>query len=131
MKLLKNILLYLLIAFFSYTAINKLLNMTDFQIHIAKTSVFRGVWVDIVSWFAIAIEITSIILLVFKQKLGLIVSKYMMILFTFYILYLYATNKYEICGCGGILNGLDFNYHLIINIVIIVIILFLSRDKKR
>ena len=39
-------------------------------------------------------------------------------------------NRYEICGCGGILNGLSFTTHLAINIGIIIILTYLLKKNE-
>ena len=111
---LHSVLLLVLIAFFSYTMINKALDITSFQFNIAKTGLFNGIMVDMVAYGAIAAELISIILLIVNEKLGLLLSLLMMFAFTSYITFLFITNRYEICGCGGILNGLSFSSHFCI-----------------
>lgn len=128
----KNIyrfLLLLLIAFFSYTFINKILDIEGFMLNIAKTSLFRGYMVDIIACSALIAEGLSIILLLFKEKMGLIISWLMMFCFTCYICILYFLSLYEVCGCGGILNGLPFQWHLLINCIVIVVISYLLYEK--
>lgn len=129
-KYLKSTLLLLLIIFFAYTSINKILNLPSFLLNIAKTGLFRGSLVDIVAYCAIFAEFTSIILLIVRERAGLIFSLYMMLSFSFYILYLYYFDLYEICGCGGILNGLPFIWHISINICIIGILLYLLHENN-
>lgn len=128
----KNIccfLLLLLIMFFSYTFINKALDIDGFKMNIAKTSLFRGVMVDIIAYFALTIEGICIILLLFREKLGLIFSWFMMLCFTCYICILSFFSLYEVCGCGGILNGLSFQWHLLINCLVIMVISYLLYEK--
>ncbi|PKP13258.1 MAG: hypothetical protein CVU08_06215 [Bacteroidetes bacterium HGW-Bacteroidetes-3] len=108
---------------------NKLLKIESFQMNIAKTGVFSETYIYIVSYITLLIEISSIITLVFFKNKGLIFSFFMFLLFTFYIIYLRLFDKYEVCGCGGILNGLSFGIHLAINIGLIAITYYLI-DKK-
>ncbi len=125
----KIFLYYALIVFISYTLMNKLLKIESFQMNIAKTGVFSETYIYIVSYITLLIEISSIITLVFFKNKGLIFSFFMFLLFTFYIIYLRLFDKYEVCGCGGILNGLSFGIHLAINIGLIAITYYLI-DKK-
>lgn len=128
-KNLYHILLLLLIMFFSYTFINKILDIDGFKINIAKTSLFRGFMVDIIAYLALSIEGICIVLLLFKEKIGLIFSWLMMLCFTCYICILFFLSLYEVCGCGGILNGLPFQWHLLINCIVIIVISFLLYEK--
>ncbi len=122
-------LLLLLIIFFSYTFVNKIWDIDGFKMNIAKTSLFRGVMVDVIAYMALSVECICIILLLFKEKLGLICSWLMMLCFTCYICILFFFSLYEVCGCGGILNGLPFQWHLLINCVVIIVISYLLYEK--
>ncbi len=128
-KNISHCLLLLLIMFFSYTFINKALDMNGFKLNIAKTSLFRGIVVDIIAYIALAVECICIVLLLFKEKIGLIFSWFMMLCFTCYICILYFFSLYEVCGCGGILNGLSFQWHLLINSIVIIVISYLIYEK--
>lgn len=124
-----KILLILLIGFFSYTFINKILDIGGFMLNIAKSSLFRGYMVDIIAYSALTAEGVSLISLLFKEKIGLMISWLMMVCFTCYICILYFLSLYEVCGCGGILNGLSFQWHLLINCIVITIISYLLYEK--
>ncbi len=118
-----------LIIFFTYTSINKIFNLPSFLLNIAKTGIFKGALVDIVAYSVISAEIISVALLIFRERIGFILSLCMMLTFSFYILYLYMFDLYEICGCGGILNGLPFVWHMFINGGIIIILLYLLYEN--
>ncbi|WP_375379306.1 MauE/DoxX family redox-associated membrane protein [Chryseobacterium luquanense] len=113
-----NIIYYVLIIFFSYTVTNKLLAIKSFQTNIFKTGIFNFQQAVYLSYFVLFLELSMVILLIFKKKTGLLFSFIMMLIFTSYIIFLFTNGRYEICGCGGILNGLSFKYHLIINLLI-------------
>lgn len=121
-KLIQRAELYFIIAFFAYTMVNKALDMDAFMMNIAKTGVFKGVIVDIVAYGAIMAELMSILLLIFSEVKGVLFALLLMTAFTIYIIMLYTLGRYEVCGCGGVLNGLAFHWHLIINVVIIVVL---------
>lgn len=113
------------LAFFAYTLVNKALDLTGFQLNIAKTGIFAGELVVWVSYLALALEGISIVLLLVKEQWGGLFSLCMMLAFTAYIVVLQGLGRYEICGCGGILNGLPFAVHLAINLGLLAVLAFL------
>ncbi len=119
-KLPKQYLIQALTAFFIfflvYTAGYKALNVTAFEFNIGRTGIFPAKYLSLVSYAVIMIEILVIISLMIKPQLGLKLYTVLMSLFSVYIIFLYYTGRYEVCGCGGILNGLGFKPHLVINI---------------
>lgn len=109
----------ILIVFLSYTFMNKVLIFDSFIINIARTGMFSGWHVYAIAIVALIMELSSILLLVFTKKIGYAFTSFMLMVFSCYIIILYSTNRYESCGCGGIMNGLPFLPHLIINILLI------------
>lgn len=118
-KVVAEIIYLFLISFFCYTALNKFLNINSFRINMIKTSIFDKDVVFYLSYFVIFIEFLVVLILLINKIKGLIMFSFLMLVFTLYISYLNFKGLYEVCGCGGILNGLDYNYHLIINITLI------------
>ena len=107
-----------LISFFCYTAVNKLMNLQSFRINLVKTSLFSE---DVANWFSVAviiIEIVVILILLFYKKVGLFLLSCLILIFTVYISFLRFKGLYEVCGCGGVLNGLKYSHHLSINIAL-------------
>ena len=105
-----------LICFFCYTAVNKLMNLESFRTNLIKTSLFSEEIAKYFSVLVIVTEIIVILLMIFYKKTGLLFLSFMILIFTFYISFLNFKGLYEVCGCGGILNGLSYKYHFIINI---------------
>ena len=110
---------YFMIVFISYTMMNKLLAIESFQSNILKTGLFSNILTIVISYFVIFVELAIVLFLIFQKKIGLILLLLMLSTFTIYITGLNLFNIYEVCGCGGILNGLQFKYHFIINILLI------------
>lgn len=108
-----------LIFFFCYTALNKLVNIESFRTNLIKTSLFNIQTAQYFSLMVISWEIIVVLLLLFLKKIGLYAFSFTMLAFTLYISFLRSKGLYEVCGCGGILNGLDYKYHLTINIGLI------------
>ena len=113
-----------LIFFFCYTAFNKLYNIESFRTNLIKTSLFNIESAKYLSIIVISYEILIVLLLFFYKKLGLLFFAITISVFTIYISYLRFKGLYEVCGCGGILNGLHYNYHLLINILLIICSLY-------
>ena len=108
----------------SYVFANKALDIDAFQSNLFKTGLFSDSAANTLAYFILIMELGSIILLLTNKILGLKVLFYMFIVFTLYISILKFLNKYEVCGCGGVLNGLSYEKHLIINISLIIISFF-------
>lgn len=109
-----------LIAFFCYTSVNKMINIDAFRENLIKTSVFSESIAFYFSVFVIILEVIVILILLFFKNKGLLIFCFIMLVFTLYISYLRFQGLYEVCGCGGILNGLNYNSHLLINICLII-----------
>lgn len=109
-----------LIFFFCYTAFNKLMNIESFRTNLIKTSIFNEELAKYFSVFVIMIEVSIVALMLFYKKIGLLIYGLTMVVFTLYISFLRHKGLYEVCGCGGILNGLEYKYHLAINIFLII-----------
>jgi hypothetical protein len=120
-KIIDVIIYYFLIFFFCYTASNKLLNIESFGINLIKTSLFDITGARYFSILVIVWEILVVSLLLFYKKIGVLFFLATILIFTIYISYLKFRGLYEVCGCGGILNGLEYKYHLIINLMLIIV----------
>lgn len=119
-----------LIFFMSYVFINKALDVQSFQMNIFKTGLFSGIMAKVISYIALALELFCIILLIANKQKGLRFLFIILTIFTLYISVLRSLNRYTVCGCGGILNGLSYTSHLIINLILIFM-LFLSLNLEK
>ncbi len=132
---LKNIVIefvyYSLILFIAYTAMNKLLAFESFQTNLLKTGLLPNSFIPYFAAFVIILELTVLLLLVFFKPIGLKSLLIMLMLFTIYISFINALGRYEVCRCGGILNGLKFSYHLLINIALISLTFLLLLNQKK
>lgn len=126
-----RILFFTILAFLGYTLVNKLLGFHSFAMNIVKTGLFQGAWVDIVACYALMAEFTCIALLLYKPKVGAVVSIFVMLSFSIYIIFLKALGRYVICGCGGILNGLTFHWHILINFLIISSLIYIYHYESK
>lgn len=111
----------------SYVFANKALDISAFQMNIFKTGIFNEKNSNILAYIVLIVEFSSIILLLINKKLGLDFLLIILLAFTLYISILFYLGRYEVCGCGGILNGLSYKVHLLINILLIVLT-FISKN---
>jgi hypothetical protein len=110
---------------------SKVFDINSFQLNIAKTGLFQENIVYFVSYFALTFEFISMTFLVFKKNIGVVLTFFMFVSFTIYIIFLQLLHRYEICGCGGILNGLSFEKHLIINLTLILFTFYLIKSRSK
>ncbi|REC50447.1 hypothetical protein DRF62_19165 [Chryseobacterium piscium] len=121
MKIISFIIYSFLLLFLSYVFANKALDISAFQSNIFKTGLYSVSITKILSYFVLLVESIGIILLIVNKKAGLLYTLIMLIIFTIYISFLNFTSRYEVCGCGGVLNGLSYMAHFIINICLIIL----------
>lgn len=117
-----EIISFLFILLFLYTAINKLIDFTVFKYQIAESPVLQPVawWI---AWLIPAAEFfVSGLLLVSGWRLkGLYGSLILMVSFTVYIILVMTLSKDLPCSCGGIIALLSWKQHLIFNSAFIVL----------
>jgi hypothetical protein len=121
----------LLILFFSYTLANKVANYADFELNLQKTGLYPVGLLRPIAIATLVAEAGAIALLIWKTAYGYRFVLLLISLFTGYICFLQIVGRYEVCGCGGILNGLTFPIHLGINIALLVslsIVLVYEKD---
>jgi len=107
----------LFILLFMYAATSKLMDVQKFTIQLGQSpllSSFSGVVAVLVP----SVEIIIAILLCFKQSrlAGLYASFSLMVMFTAYIIAITRFSQFIPCSCGGILQKMSWNQHLLFNI---------------
>jgi len=111
----------LIILLFVYAAVSKLLNFSMFHDQLYNQS-FSHHLADVLQYLVPFSELIASGLLLFRKSTlaGLGFSLVLLILFTGYIILvlLHWWNR-ESCPCGGILTGLGWPGHLIINVIFI------------
>ncbi len=107
----------LYIALFAYAAVSKLLDFEVFQMQLGQSpllSAFAG-WI---SWSVPFSEIIICLLLAFPatRLAGFFAGFTLMLMFTAYIFIILNYSPFIPCSCGGILDNLGWEEHLIFNI---------------
>jgi uncharacterized membrane protein YphA (DoxX/SURF4 family) len=113
-----EIITVLFVILFLYTGIAKLMDYTLFREQLAVSPILAPVATLVATtlpWIEFAIVI---LLIVPRWRLkGLKASAVIMTLFTLYIVAMMAISKDLPCSCGGIIELMSWNQHLIFNIV--------------
>jgi len=107
----------LFIILFVYAASSKLQDTEKFQVQLGQSPMLAGIS-EYVSWLVPAIEFIISILLAFKRSrlIAFYASFSLMTMFTCYIVLITNFSEYVPCSCGGVLQKMSWNQHLIFNI---------------
>lgn len=95
------------------------MNLDSFRTNLLKTTLFTEKFANYLSIIVVMSEIILIVIMLFRKKTGLLLIAILIFIFTIYISYLKFNGLYEVCGCGGVLNGLSYYRHLFINIFLV------------
>jgi uncharacterized membrane protein YphA (DoxX/SURF4 family) len=127
----------LLIALFVYAATSKLFDLQKFKVQLGQSPILTH-FAGLVVWVIPGLEIIISVLLIFSSSrlFGLYLSFSLMVLFTAYIIAITRFSEFIPCSCGGILQRMNWNQHLIFNCVfvllaIVSILLYPNRIIKR
>lgn len=112
-----NFISYLLIFLFVYTASSKLMDMHAFR---AVLGAMPGIKAY-AGFIAVAIPVaeiaTALLLLVpVTRKTGLFCSALLLVLFTFFLLYMLMTANHLPCSCGGVISSMNWQQHIVFNL---------------
>jgi len=114
---------YLVTLLFCYTAISKIITFNDFVFQLEKSPLIP---LDFGILFGIVIILSELIasyLLFSKEKLGFYFSLFLLVMFTTYLYTIINFSYYIPCSCGGVLEKLDWNTHIIFNLLYILLII--------
>ena len=125
----------LFIFLFGYTGLKKLQHPGIFQSSLNKSPLISN-YAVLISWSVPVLELIVVCLLFFPKtrRLGLYSSLALMSVFTLYIAYMIAFAKDLPCSCGGVLEEMNWNQHLIFNIVawgLAIVGILLSRKNRK
>jgi uncharacterized membrane protein YphA (DoxX/SURF4 family) len=111
----------LLIILFIYAALNKLSDFELFKVQLSK-SPFITSFSNFVAWSIPISEIVIALLLVIKRTrlIGLYASFFLMSLFTAYLVIMLNLSYYIPCSCGGVLEKLSWDQHIVFNGVFVL-----------
>lgn len=123
-QFLVDVICYLFVLLFLYAATSKLLDYDKFELQISKSPIITE-FANILVWLVPGSEIViSIMLLIERTRmLGLFAAFTLMLLFTFYIYAILNFSDSIPCSCGGVLEKMTWNQHLIFNMVFVLLAL--------
>ncbi|MDA6069541.1 hypothetical protein NJT12_07915 [Flavobacterium sp. AC] len=128
--------IYLLcVTLFIYAATSKILDFENFQVHLGQSPLL-SIYASWISWLVIVIEVLVAALLVVPKSrtLGLYLALSLMTMFSAYIFILLHFGSFVPCSCGGILEKMSWNAHLIFNLVFVILAILaigLNRQEKK
>lgn len=127
-----NIICILYIMLFVYAAVSKILDFENFEVQLGQSPLL-SIYASWISWLVIIVELTiSASLLLPKWRLlGLYASLGLMTMFSAYIFIILNFSSFIPCSCGGILEKMSWNAHLIFNCTFIALSLFAIVLNKR
>jgi len=112
----------LFIVLFVYAAASKLLDFEKFRLQMGQSPVLTA-FAGIAVWLVPAVEliIAAMLITARLRLLGLYASFCLMVMFTAYIIVITRFSDYVPCSCGGVLEKLSWNQHLVFNIGFVVL----------
>jgi hypothetical protein len=131
-EIIVDVVVYLFIILFMYTAANKLLTVKSFASTLAKSPLIGSLNI-IVAWAIPIIEIGISLLLIIPsiRKTGLRASLFLMILFTLYLMYMVFSGSTLPCHCGGVISEMSWQQHIWFNLGFVALaIIGLVANKK-
>lgn len=130
-----NFICTLLVLLWVYTAGSKLADLEDFRLQLYNQTLGKST-ANILFWAIPMSELLAALLLLFQKTrfAGLVVSAFLMALFTVYIgLVLIGYYDRTPCSCGGVLKEMGWQMHFWFNLYFLTISglgLWLERDAK-
>lgn len=127
----------LFVLLFIYAATTKLVDAEKFRIQLGQSPMLAP-YAGWIAWVIPLLEILIALLLMFERtKLSaLYAAFFLMVMFTVYIVAITKFSTYIPCSCGGVLQDMTWNQHLIFNIAfvlmaVISILWFQRQEQKR
>jgi uncharacterized membrane protein YphA (DoxX/SURF4 family) len=121
-KWIVEIISLLFVLLFLYTAVYKIIDFSNFRAVIGQSPLITR----FAPYLAVGVPLVEIIisgLLVFSRWriIGLCASFALMLVFTFYIIILLNLHSHLPCSCGGIIQDMSWQQHLVFNIVFLLL----------
>lgn len=129
-----EVICFLFIVLFVYAAVSKLLDHQKFSIELSKSPLLTN-FSSLVAWIIPSIEILISIALSIRslRLIALYAAFSLMVMFTAYLIAILQFSFYVPCTCGGVLQQMNWDTHIIFNCVFIALALtaiFLEPNKK-
>jgi hypothetical protein len=131
-EILIDIISALFVVLFVYAAVTKLIDYGKFRVQVGQSPLLTA-FAGTVAWLVPAVEIiVAAMLTVLRFRLsGLYASFGLMVMFTAYIVVITQFSEYVPCSCGGVLEKLSWNEHLVFNLVFVALGFWPSSSIRR
>jgi hypothetical protein len=134
-KVALEIICFLLVLLFVYAATNKIFDFQRFRAQIGQSPLLTAFAGSIsVGIPVLELVIAGLLMLPKYRLIGLLASFSLMIMFTSYIIIILNFSPFIPCSCGGVLEILSWNQHLLFNMVFVGIslsgIILQSKDGR-
>ncbi|RUT70269.1 hypothetical protein D0817_10640 [Flavobacterium cupreum] len=112
----------LFVSLFIYAAVSKILDYENFRVQLAQSPLLSA-FARYVAWGVPAFEILISILLLSEKwrTVGLFSAFGLMVMFTTYIYIILNFSSFVPCSCGGVLEKMTWNQHLVFNLAFIIL----------
>jgi hypothetical protein len=128
-----EIICFLFIVLFVYTASSKLLDYEKFRIELGKSPLLT-LYAGWVAWLVPIGELLLAVMLTIPRfrTIALYGSFSLMVMFTTYLIVILNFSYYIPCTCGGVIQNMSWNTHIVFNIAFIIlsIIAIVLTSKK-
>src|SRR5690606_18288242 len=122
--ILVEVICYLFLILFIYAAVTKLIEYEKFRVQVGQSPILTslGDWVA-PSVPAIELVIAMLLFIPKSRLFALYASFSLMVMFSVYIFFILNYSPFVPCSCGGILEKMGWEEHLIFNIVFVLLAL--------
>lgn len=123
-KITVNIVVFLCILLLVYAAVSKLLDYEKFTVQLGQSPMLTK-YAETFVWFVPLVElIISALLIIPKARIiGLYAAFSLMTMFTTYIILASRFNDFVPCSCGGVIQNMSWEQHLLFNAAFLFLIL--------
>jgi uncharacterized membrane protein YphA (DoxX/SURF4 family) len=113
---------FLFILLFVYAAASKLMDYEKFRLQLGKSPLLTH-FAGFVAWMIPLLELVIAVMLAIPRfrSFGLYAFFSLMVMFTAYIVAITRFSDYIPCSCGGVLQNMGWNQHLVFNIFFVVL----------
>ncbi|HEX8014621.1 MAG TPA: MauE/DoxX family redox-associated membrane protein [Flavobacterium sp.] len=117
-----EIVCYLYVLLFVYAAVSKILDFENFQVQLGQSPLLSAFAVG-VAWLVPGTELLIALALIIPKfrSLGLLGAFTLMTMFSVYIFIILHYSSFVPCSCGGILEKMTWNVHLVFNSVFVLL----------
>lgn len=108
-----------------YAASSKLIDFENFRIQLGQSPLLSA----FAAWVAILVPVIEILIAIVLSThkfrfFGLLSAFALMMMFTVYIYIILNFSAYIPCSCGGILEKMTWNQHLVFNLIFVILLAF-------